>query len=53
MWVINAADLDAALEWAKLASVACGLPVEVRPFGKRDVDELMDACRAAWASDAR
>lgn len=31
-WVIKAADLDAALDWAKRASVACGGPVEVRPF---------------------
>ncbi len=31
-WVIAAADLDAALEWAKKASRACGEPVEVRPF---------------------
>ena len=52
-WIINAADLDAALEWAKLATVACRLPVEVRPFDARDADELLDACRAAWASDAQ
>jgi hypothetical protein len=31
-WVIEAADLDAALEWAAKATVACRLPVEVRPF---------------------
>ncbi|HEV2374220.1 MAG TPA: YciI family protein [Streptosporangiaceae bacterium] len=31
-WVINAADLDAALEWAAKASAACRAPVEVRPF---------------------
>jgi len=31
-WVIEAADLDAALEWAKQGSKACGGPVEVRPF---------------------
>jgi hypothetical protein len=30
--VINAADLDAALEWAREATVACQGPVEVRPF---------------------
>jgi hypothetical protein len=52
-WIINAADLDAALEWARLATVACALPVEVRPFDERDVDVLLDACRAAWASDAQ
>jgi hypothetical protein len=32
VWIIEAADLDAALEWAKKATRACGEPVEVRPF---------------------
>jgi hypothetical protein len=31
-WVIRAADLDEALEWAARGSAACGGPVEVRPF---------------------
>ena len=31
-WVIKAADLDAALDWAAKGSQACGAPVEVRPF---------------------
>ena len=31
-WVIKAPDLDAALELAARASVACANPVEVRPF---------------------
>jgi hypothetical protein len=31
-WVIEAADLDAALDWAGQATTACGAPVEVRPF---------------------
>jgi len=31
-WVINAADLDAALAWAAKGAVACRGPVEVRPF---------------------
>jgi hypothetical protein len=30
-WMIEAEDLDAALEWAGKASAACELPVEVRP----------------------
>ena len=30
-WVIDAPDLDAALEWAAKASVACERPIEVRP----------------------
>lgn len=32
LWIIQAADLDAALEWAGKATIACGAPVEVRPF---------------------
>jgi hypothetical protein len=31
-WVIEAADFDQALEWARQATIACELPVEVRPF---------------------
>jgi hypothetical protein len=31
-WVIQAADLDAALAWARKATVACRGAVEVRPF---------------------
>jgi hypothetical protein len=31
-WVIQAEDLDAALAWAAKGTVACGAPVEVRPF---------------------
>jgi hypothetical protein len=31
-WVIQAADLDAALAWAAKATVACRGAVEVRPF---------------------
>jgi hypothetical protein len=31
-WVLDAADLDAALAWATKASQACEGPVEVRPF---------------------
>ena len=30
-WMIEAPDLDAALEWARKAAVACEGPVEVRP----------------------
>jgi hypothetical protein len=30
-WLIRAADLDAALEWAAKATAACELPIEVRP----------------------
>ncbi|MEW6581626.1 MAG: YciI family protein [Actinomycetota bacterium] len=31
-WIIAAPDLDAALAWARKATVACEAPVEVRPF---------------------
>jgi hypothetical protein len=31
-WVIQADDLDAALDWAAKGSAACREPVEVRPF---------------------
>jgi hypothetical protein len=31
-WVIEVPDLDAALEWARQAAVACEGPVELRPF---------------------
>ena len=30
-WIIQAPDLDAALEWAGRASAACERPIEVRP----------------------
>jgi hypothetical protein len=35
-WVIEAADLDAALDWAAKGSAACREPVEVRPFHGND-----------------
>jgi hypothetical protein len=40
-WIINAADLDGALEWAKQATAACLLPIEVRPFFDGDLDEAI------------
>ncbi len=30
-WIVEAADLDAALDWAAKAATACERPVEVRP----------------------
>jgi hypothetical protein len=45
-WIIDVADLDAALEWAKLAAVACRRPVEVAPFEMRTIDELLAASAA-------
>ncbi|HVY70679.1 MAG TPA: YciI family protein [Verrucomicrobiae bacterium] len=32
LWILEAADLDQALAWGKKATVACRVPVEVRPF---------------------
>ena len=40
-WIIDVADLDAALEWAKLAAVAEKLPIEVRPFFEGDLDDAI------------
>ena len=31
-WIIEAPDLDAALDWARKGAAACEGPVEVRPF---------------------
>ncbi len=31
-WVLEVADLEAALDWGRKAAVACRAPVEVRPF---------------------
>jgi hypothetical protein len=31
-WVVDAADFDTALEWARKATLACEGPVELRPF---------------------
>jgi hypothetical protein len=31
-WVIEAPDLDAALDWARKAAAACEGPVELRPM---------------------
>jgi hypothetical protein len=47
-WIINAADLDEALEWAKLAAVAEQRPIEVRPFFDGNLDDALDD-----ASDVR
>jgi len=32
LWIIECADRDEALALAKRATVACGVPVEIRPF---------------------
>jgi hypothetical protein len=48
-WIFNAADLDEALEWAKLTTVAQQRPIEVRPFFDGDLDDAI----LANASDAQ
>ena len=42
-WVINAADLDEALEWAKETVVAQQRPIEVRPFFHGELDDAIAA----------
>jgi hypothetical protein len=42
-WIINAADLDEALEWAKRATVAEQRPIEVRPLFGGDLDDAIEA----------
>jgi hypothetical protein len=32
LWVLEAADMDEALEWGRKAAIACRVPVEVRQF---------------------
>ena len=49
-FIINAADLDEALEWAKLASAAQQRLVEVRPFFDGDLDDaILDSVGEAEA----
>lgn len=31
-WVLDVPDLETALSWGRKAAIACGAPVEVRPF---------------------
>ena len=47
-WIIDAADLDEALKWAKLAAVAEQRPIEVRPMFGGDLDDAIQSL----ASDA-
>lgn len=42
-WIIDASDMDAALEWAKLASAAELRPIEVRPLFGGDLDDAIEA----------
>jgi hypothetical protein len=42
-WIINAADLDAALEWAKQAAAAEQRAIEVRPLFGGDLDDAIGA----------
>jgi hypothetical protein len=49
-WIINVADLDEALTWAKLAAVAHRRAIEIRPFEERTIDELLAAAAAGELS---
>lgn len=40
-WIVEAADLDAALAWAREGSAACLGPVEVRSFQTEEEGEAM------------
>jgi hypothetical protein len=42
-WIIEAADRDEALEWAKLTSAAQQRAIEVRPFFDGDLDDAIEA----------
>jgi hypothetical protein len=42
-WIIEAANLDEALEWAKLTAAAQQRAIEVRPFFDGDLDDALDA----------
>jgi hypothetical protein len=37
-WVIQCDDLDQALAWAEKCALACGWPIEVRPFDDHSQD---------------
>src|SRR5215471_229678 len=41
-WIINAADLDEALMWAKLAAAAEQRPIEVRPFFEGALEDALE-----------
>jgi hypothetical protein len=42
-WIIDAADLDEALEWAKLTTAAQQRPIEVRPLFDGDLEDAIEA----------
>jgi hypothetical protein len=42
-WIINAANRDEALEWAKLAAAAEQRPIEVRELFGGDLDDAIEA----------
>jgi hypothetical protein len=40
LWVLEAADLDEAVEWGRRAAIACRTPVEVREFHGGSSDDV-------------
>jgi hypothetical protein len=49
-WIIEVPDLDAALEWAKVASLACQEVLEVRPFMDAPPEGASAEAVAEWRS---
>lgn len=46
-WILEAADMNEALQWARKSVAACRVPVEVRPFGMAATMKEYLAMRAA------
>jgi hypothetical protein len=46
-WIIDAADLDEALEWAKLTAAAQQRAIEVRPLFGGNLNDALDAASGA------
>jgi hypothetical protein len=44
-WILEVADMDEALAWARKAVVACRAPVEVRSFFRSDPTGLLARTR--------
>jgi hypothetical protein len=42
-WVIQAPDLDSALDWGRKATRACRVPIEVRPFQEEAPEAASEA----------
>jgi len=47
-WVVKAPDLDAALGWARKATRACTVPIEVRPLQEEAPEEPGSGPGSRW-----